>query len=379
MIEIDKILSEMSISKDYEEKYQLLALLLTALKSKRYKPTKQDKPMISDFIFGEFRRMTAEISETDSYKQKSLIFRYGDTLFLLVMEIHRSPAELTAENIALTTEFGALMEKELYLESKMEAMFAQEIISSTDVRDFLARLSETNDEYEKGLFYAGLLHYRNEHSRLIETSKSAISEYMKNELQRYTEEYNPENEDKTKSFEALCDACAYFIRDDIVPLLYKVLELGNNGLNMFAAITLLKLNKEVPEKTVAALAHDLIYADGFYCALKDAGKDELFPAELRDEVYLAKSDLVHWLTFPTELGKAPDEIEYIGKAEVKKETFFIFRFRSDSGTLGDDIKGKWLIGWSGNEGGTFSNFDEYEKFEKETPEKTVKYIKKKLL
>ena len=88
---------------------------------------------------------------------------------------------------------------------------------------------------------------------------------------------------------------------------------------------------------------------------------------------------MHWLTYPTELGKAPDEIEYLGKAEVKKEVFHIFRFKSDSNNLGDDLKGKWLIGWSSNDGGTFSEFDEYEKFKKETPEKTVKNIKKKIL
>ena len=88
---------------------------------------------------------------------------------------------------------------------------------------------------------------------------------------------------------------------------------------------------------------------------------------------------MHWLTYPTELGKAPDEIEYIGKTDVKKESFYIFKFKSDSDTLSEEQKSKWLIGWSSNEGGTFSNFDEYEKFDKGTPEKTVKYIKKKLL
>ena len=66
----------------------------------------------------------------------------------------------------------------------------------------------------------------------------------------------------------------------------------------------------------------------------------------------------------------------------KKYPKFIFRTlcqRLIYSKLSEEQKNKWLIGWSSNEGGTFSNFDEYEKFDKGTPEKTVKYIKKKLL
>ena len=84
---------------------------------------------------------------------------------------------------------------------------------------------------------------------------------------------------------------------------------------------------------------------------------------------------------PTELGKAPDEIQYIGKIKYlfKKEVYHIFKYRSDSDTLGDELKNKWLIGWSSGDGGTFSNFDEFEKFDLGNTEKTLKNIKKKLI
>ena len=67
------------------------------------------------------------------------------------------------------------------------------------------------------------------------------------------------------------------------------------------------------------------------------------------------------------------------KQLFKKEVFHVFKFRSDSDTLGDDLKNKWLIGWSSNEGGTFSNFDEYALYEKNTIDATLKNIKKKLI
>lgn len=378
MLDLNSIIAEISASNDYDEKNQMLTLLLTAIRSKRFKPKKHEKEMLSDFAFSEIKNIIAAAKAADSYREKSLIFRYGDTFYYIIMAVHRSPAELSPEKIALTKELASLMEHELYIENRMEAMFSQQIISTADVDGMLRRLCETKDEYEKGLFYAGLLHYRDKLSALLETSKRAIAEHMEKEMARYIAEYGSD-EELSHALEVLCDACAYFLNDSITALLYKALELRQNNVSMFAARTLLGAGKDVPADTVTALAEDLVYADRFYHALTACGKEALFPDELRDEVYLAKSDLVQWLTYPTELGKAPDEIEYLGKAEFKDENFFVFKFKSESDTLGDDIKGKWLIGWSGSEGGTFSNFDEYEKFDKGTPEKTLKYIKKKLL
>ena len=378
MIDLNKILSEIKSSCDYEEKAQMLTILVSAIKNKKYKPSKNEKAVLSDFSFGEIKEIISAAQKAEGYKAKSRIFHYADTFFFLIMSIHKSPAELSQEKIALTKDLSELMQKELYLEQKLEDMFSQEIVSFSDVNDILARLSETKDEYEKGLFYAGLLHFQNNLSKLIESSKLNISAYMEKEMARYLAEEKLD-EDMLHALEALCDVCFYFINERLSDMLFKALELGKASVTFYAASTLLKIKKDLPEHTVLELANNLVYAELFYSTLKNAGKEALFPAALATEEYLAKSDLVHWLTYPTELGKAPDEIEYLGKAEVKKEVFHIFRFKSDSNNLGDDLKGKWLIGWSSNDGGTFSEFDEYEKFKKETPEKTVKNIKKKIL
>ena len=101
--------------------------------------------------------------------------------------------------------------------------------------------------------------------------------------------------------------------------------------------------------------------------------------ELRDPIYLAKSDLVQWLAYPTELGKCPDEIEFLGQTKKKGEIYHIFRFKSDSENLDEESQNVWLVGWAGNEGGTFSHFDLYKDYDKGTVEKTVKYIRKKIL
>ena len=49
--------------------------------------------------------------------------------------------------------------------------------------------------------------------------------------------------------------------------------------------------------------------------------------------------------YPTELGKAPDDIEFVGKITYlfKKDKYYVFKYRSDSDTLSDNLKNKWLI------------------------------------
>ena len=43
MINLNQILAEISSSKDYDEKNQMLTMLLAAIKSKRFKPKKEEK------------------------------------------------------------------------------------------------------------------------------------------------------------------------------------------------------------------------------------------------------------------------------------------------------------------------------------------------
>ena len=59
--------------------------------------------------------------------------------------------------------------------------------------------------------------------------------------------------------------------------------------------------------------------------------------------------------------------------------FYVFKYRSDSDTLDEEKKHKWLVGWSSDEGGTFSEFEELAQFEKNTPEKTLKALKKRIV
>ena len=379
MIKHELIIKSIKETYDYESKNRWLSLLLAAITGKKMKLSKNDKVFLRSFIYEEMISIPDIVESTQGYKAKSRIFKYADSLFGLIMSVYKGPLEITPQVFTALNAVSVLLEKEMYLERRIDNIFAQDIISVQDVDDLIKMLRETDDEYAKGLLYPGLIHYRNKITNMLESSKKLMSDYIAEELAKYIDEYDPANEDRTNALESACEACYFFFNESIESCIRRVPELGNNCLTFYSALTLLRAEKELPAETVSLLANDLVYADGIYHALKQNGKEELFPKELASEEYLAKSDLVHWLSYPTELGKVPDEIEYLGKTTVKKETFYIFRYRSDSDNLEEKLKNKWLIGWSGSDGGTFSNFDEYANYEKSTAEKTVSYIKKKIL
>lgn len=378
MVKTEMLISMIRESNDYEEKTRAVMLILSAIEHKKLRMNKKTRALLSDFAIQEMNKIESEAEKAAGYRQKSNIFKYADVLFGVVMASNKTPEFISREDIAMLDRVATLMKKEGRIEDCIDDMFSRDIISLSDIDTLIQMLRDTDDEYAKGLLYSGFLHYKDKLVHLLESAKKSLSEYISCEMKRYISEYGSD-EDKTDALENACDLCAYLPNEDTESVLLGAISLGNGRISYYAIISLLKLGKDIPEETVAFMAHDLVHAYGLYHTLAHFGKESLFPKELANEEYIAKSDLVHWLTFPTELGKAPDEIEYLGKAEVKKETYHIFRFRSDSENLGEDLKDKWLIGWSGNDGGTFSKFDLYEKYEKKTPEETVKYIKKKIL
>ena len=228
------------------------------------------------------------------------------------------------------------------------------------------------------MLFLGLAHHQQEMSKLDGDAEQAMADYIVGETRRLMA---LEGDDAWNTLELIADVSKYFADDNVIAALKDLLRLGRNHINAYAVDTLCGFGIDVPQSVIEALARDLEYANTTYHILQRQGKTALFPAECATEEYLAKSDMVRWLTFPTELGKAPDEIVYIGKIKqlFKKEVFHVFKYRSDSDTLEDALKNKWLVGWSSNEGGTFSNFDEFAPFEKEPTEKALKLIKKKLI
>ena len=362
----------------YAEKRQFLQYLTQMAEKAKHQFSADDKTALLDYAYVEAERMMQAISKADTYKEKDLIFACEDFLLRLVMHLSGSSSNIPEDKLLKLKALAELVDKERYIEKTLDSVFSQDAITVVDINRLLYWVRSSTDEYQKSMLFQGLVHYSRDITKMNSGAKQSMTDYLASELRRLMD---LNTEDAWNALELLADVCKHFGDARIVAALTDLLQLGNHHINFYAVETLFLLGADVPQPVIHTLARNLEYANLTYEVLQRHGKMELYPADCATEEYLAKSRLVRWLNFPTELGKTPDEIVYIGRIKqlFKKEAFHVFKFRSDSDTLDDDRKNKWLIGWSSKEGGTFSNFDEYALFEKESIEATLKNIKKKLI
>lgn len=370
------IIEDIKSLSTFSEKTSFLTVILNSFQDKKAKIIIEDKKELAAFAFEEISKLIELIPTLQTYKEKDEAFGYKDALLGIVMMCYSSPAEIDEMNLNNIKTLMALVDKESFVENAIDNIFKNNQNDKEAVNQLLASVIPLKDEFQKGQIYQGLLHYQDGISKLPLDSKMLFADYISSELKRYLD--TPLDDTIVNNLEFACDVAKYFINDTIISLLNDILKLEQNNVSFYAVATLLNADQTVPSNVIESLANDIVYANMTYGILKQYGLQSLFPAELSNSEYLAKSDLVHWLTYPTELGKKPDQIEYLGKVK-KKEEYYIFRYMSDSDNLEDDRKNQWLIGWSNDEGGTFSDFDLYSAFEKETIEKTLKNIKKRLL
>ena len=367
------------------DKSQLLTYLGRALSANRKKITPADKGELAAFALSELEEVPALLNKAENYREKDEIFGIMDSLMNLVMICYDSPAAMPRDKVEMIQRVIERCNKERFLENAIDEAFKGNP-TEADMERILCMAAPLKDEFQKGQLWHGLLHYKGQVNTLSNDAKAVLAKYAVSELNRFAEAHKEGalTEEMMGNLEFICDAagCLMFrapVNPELVGLIGDLFELKDGDISYYTLSTLLSVGEKVPDEVIVTLAKDIVHADQTYSLLERHSMTDCFPAELRDPAYLAKSDLVHWLTYPTELGREPDEIELLGVTKKKGETFHVFRYKSDSDNLGDDLKGVWLIGWSGNDGGTFSNFDKYADYEKKTPEKTVKYIRRKLL
>ena len=364
-------------TEDYPEKVQLLHFLLHNLKQiKRLRPDDQDA--VTAYVCWEVDEMLAALPAVEDYRRKDSMFECEDVLLGILMHLHPNSETLPAGMMHKLERLAKLVDGYRSLEAAIDKLFEMDSIDGSAAGEVIALAEGIEDDYRRGKLYAGLVHYHDRYDRLTRDARARFAAHIEGAIDRYL---CMESKEARDNLELLADLCRQFPTDATAGQLEKLLCIEDGGIRFFAAGSVLALGLELRRETAQTLASDLEYANLTYDVLKQHGKSHLFPAELATEEYLAKSDLVHWLTYPTELGEKPDEIEYIGKVTwlFKKDVYHLFRFRSHSSNLAEEDHGKWLIGWSGSDGGTFSNFDHYDDYARPTVEATLKNIKKKLL
>lgn len=170
----------------------------------------------------------------------------------------------------------------------------------------------------------------------------------------------------------LLDLMGYLDASTVEEVLARALAYHDPRLKCFAMCSLLRLGKDVEASHILDVARSAEMRRALYQELGKLGALPLFPEEFCTQGALAESDMVNWLTFPTELGRAPDEIELMDvigfetKAEEGCVDYYLFRFRTHEPHWAAEQG--WLAGVSGPfsrqdaptavvPGGTFSSFE----------------------
>ena len=374
-----------------QQKAQLLTYLANSLsdpRSPRGKASPADRREVALAAIEEAVKLPSILEGAVCYREKSKAFDILSPLMQLVMQGFGNPDDIPTDQREMLKSVVERCDKERFVENAVNECFREgnNRPTAADMERILCMVAPLQDEFHKEMLWQGLVLYRNQVERLPEDAKAVLARYAISEMERYTLACTKGegSEDMYENLEFISDIVRSLMGDpsmdqSITAHLMVLFMLERPAVSYYALSTLLAAGETVPDEVILPLAKDVEYADRVYHLLGRYGAEERLPMELRDPIYLAKSDLVQWLAYPTELGKRPDEIEFLGQTKKKGEIYHIFRFKSDSENLDEESQNVWLVGWAGSEGGTFSHFDLYKDYDKGTVEKTVKYIRKKIL
>ncbi len=188
---------------------------------------------------------------------------------------------------------------------------------------------------------------------------------------QFTDEYGP-----LRAYSGLLlDLFGHLPDERVRAELRASLQFRDPRLLEFAALSLLRQGEEAPPAVWEAIAASSETRNYLWDRLEAAGRVELFPAEHRTQAAFAESDLVRWLTFSSELGRPPDQIELMKVFPIESETFggdvqyYVFRFRVARPDLASEDG--WMAGVAGPFrredapstaalGSTFSTFEPWE-------------------
>jgi hypothetical protein len=123
-------------------------------------------------------------------------------------------------------------------------------------------------------------------------------------------------------------------------------------LRCFAVVSALRQGAEVDPRHLMEVARSAEMRNILHRMLRDMGKHAHYPREVLNQEAFAESDLVNWLTFPSELGRVPDEIQLMKVVSVEADQpggdvwdYYVYRFRTKPPHWA--AKDGWLAGVSG--------------------------------
>ena len=143
-----------------------------------------------------------------------------------------------------------------------------------------------------------------------------------------------------------------------------ILKLDNYKLNYSCKLFILKykLINNIEIDNIDEMLNNKSELVRLVSIFEDANKIEMLPLDKITQESIAKSNMIRWLEYPTELGHEPEIIELLDTFEVNGNICYAYKFKDSNFRIKD-----YMIGISGgydkekitakDTGWTFSNFD----------------------
>lgn len=376
-MDVEKILSAIEEEPDYKNMGDLLTMLAVYIQHGGDIPQAL-MPRAKAVALKGLKKIEQDLPALKTYKEQVVLFRAGFHLngmfgYCAVVDPPTAREKLEAD---AATE---LIKKYNVPQSMIDDIMGGPFVDGS-MAGLIDAVKKIDEEDRRGVFLNGLLDYRDELKSVADGTKKIIADYLESEFDRLLgmEEMS---EDAVNSVELLVDVCRDFMTGEKVKAaLNKAAELPYENIKFFALDSMVKLELDVSQKLMDELAPSLEYSSMTYFALAKVDKQDMFPSEYSGAEWLAQSDLSRWLAYPSELGKVPDEISFIGDVKVKKDIYFVYKYKSNSDNLADENKNRWLVGWTKmNDHSAFSTFLPLDKYAGKTLKKTLKVLAKKVV
>lgn len=167
-------------------------------------------------------------------------------------------------------------------------------------------------------------------------------------------------------------------------ILRDTLALDDPRMSFFAIRSLLQMHQDPPQAAIERVAADDEMRNMLYESLVKNHAEKRFPEKYHTQEAFARSEMVHWLVYPTELGRPPNDIELMKVTDISTQdgiySYYLFRFRTTG--KHEAAKDGWMAGLAGgykkvnapttsSSGDTFSKF---ERFDAKTPDEHIRDI-----
>ena len=165
--------------------------------------------------------------------------------------------------------------------------------------------------------------------------------------------------------EVIIDLACYLKNSEINNLVNAIDEFNlNDSCNIYIikykAINNLKIDLTKMNSVISGVELKALFS-----VLESINKINILPLDKINQEMIAKSAMIKWLMYPTELGKIPDDIKLIGQFEYNGLVCYAFKFKSNDFRIKD-----YMLGIAGgydkskltseDSGLTFSKFEKVE-------------------